>query len=339
MCVTNALVESKLACMSKSAPWIILLFVTLMASGVFAVIKYMGEYVTPVELLLIRFLPASILSAILIIAFYRRQFTRIFPKTWWYFLPREAVAVLGFHLTLIYSESVLPAGISALIVGTWPVMTMFLASPTLGEKITPWKLLGALIAFGGVAAIVLIGAADEAGALEIPTSVWIRYSLILLIAPLSAAIVTIITRWFLSIRKDEEPADAFLFSLMCRVPAGFYVVIVYLLFRDPGSLTDKLADVPALFWVLAALISIYLSLFSFWLWNWCIQKLPAANVSSFSYVQTAFALVIAFIFLGEEINLLKILGGAAIIAGVMLANFERWKKDRVAEVSEQVRIS
>ena len=320
--------------MPKSAPWFVLLFVTVMASAVFAIIKYMGEFVNPIELLVIRFLPASILSIILILIFYRRSFAETFPKNWWYFIPREIIAIIGFHLTLIYCETVLPAGVAALIVGTWPVMTMILASPTLGEKITPWKFTGAMLAFAGVAAVVLIGAGNEAGSLDIPMSTWIKFSLILLIAPLSAAIVTIVTRWYLGLRKEEENPDSFFFSLICRSLAGIYVLCVLAFNRDPVPFLDKLAHVPMLFWVLAFVISFHHSLFGFWLLNWCIQRLPAANVSSFSYIQTAFALVVAFVFLGEEINAVKIIGAVTIVAGVMLANFERWKQERVSVIPE-----
>ena len=321
--------------MSKTAPWFVLLFVTLMASGVFVIIKILAEYVSPVEMLLMRFLPASVLSLILVLIFYRKPFGKIVPKMWGFFLIREAVAVLGFHLTLIYCGSELPAGITALIIGIWPVMTMFLASPTLGEKITPLNVIGALLGFEGVAAVVLIGAGPEARGLDMPAAQWMKYSLILLIAPVSAAVVTIITRWYLSYRKEEEQPDSFLFSLICRVPSGIFVLIVYLLFREPVSLIDKLPDLPALVWVLAGVLAFHNSLLGFWLWNWTIQKLPAANVSSFSYVQTAFALPVALIFLGEEINLLKVIGALAIISGAMLANFERWKKDTELEVATE----
>ncbi|MCX6645677.1 MAG: DMT family transporter [bacterium] len=324
--------------MPKYAPWIVLSFVTLMSGAIFAMIKYMGQYVSPVELLLIRFLPTSLLSIILILIFYRRSFLGTFLKTWWYFIPRELVAIFGYHLILIYCETVLTAGVTALIVGTWPVMTIILASPTLREKITRWKITGAILAFIGVAAVVLTGAGHEAGKLAIPALVWVKFSVLLLIAPLSAAIVTIVTRWYLSIRKEEEHPDSLQMSLICRLLAGFYVMTVYAFRHDPSSIVDKLAVVPVAFWILAAVISFHHSLFGFWLLNWCIQKLPAANVALFSYLQTAFALVIATLFLGEEITFMKIFGAVLIVAGVILANFETWKQDRMADVSEQGRI-
>ena len=76
-------------------------------------------------------------------------------------------------------------------------------------------------------------------------------------------------------------------------------------------------------WILIAILTFYNSLLGFWLWNWCVQKLEAGTVSSFSYIQTGITLVIAWIFLGESIGVEKIIGAAAILAGVLIANIGR----------------
>ena len=85
---------------------------------------------------------------------------------------------------------------------TWPVMTIFTASLLIGEQLTVKKVMGALLAFAGVAAIVILGADTQAAELDISAGQWVRYSLILLIAPVSAAVVTVISRWYLN-RNDE----------------------------------------------------------------------------------------------------------------------------------------
>lgn len=310
--------------MARAAPWLVLLFVSLMASGAFVMIKYLNGFVTPVELFLLRFLPASITAIILIAVFYRRAVMEIVPRFWWYFLVRELIAVMGFHYTLIYSESVLPAGASALVVGAWPVMTLFVAWPILGEKITPRKIGGALLAFAGVALVVLIGAEKEASLYDISPEKWIRHSLILLIAPFSASVVTAISRWYLNRGDEKELPDAFVFALFCRAPAGLYAILLYLLLRPSEPLTVTLSGLPALFWILVIILSLYNTLFGFWLFNWALQRIEAGNVASFTYIQTLFALIIAWIFLDEPLNWVKVVGAIAIVTGVLITNVGRW---------------
>ena len=310
--------------MARAAPWLVLLFVSLMASGSFVMIKYLNGFVTPVELFLLRFLPASIAAIILILIFYRKASMEIAPRYWWYFLGREFIAVMGFHFTLIYAESVLPAGASAMVVGAWPVMTIFIAWPFLGEKMTIRKIGGALLAFAGVALVVILGAEEEASSYNISPSTWIRYSLILLIAPLSAAIVTVISRWYLNRNDGSELPDSIVFALFCRAPSGLFALLLYLVFKPSEPLTVTLSGLPNLFWILVGVLSLYNTLFGFWLFNWALQRIEAGNVASFNYIQTLFALLIAWVFLAEPLNWVKVTGAIAIVAGVLITNLGRW---------------
>jgi drug/metabolite transporter (DMT)-like permease len=310
--------------MARAAPWLVLLFVSLMASGSFVMIKYLNGFVTPVELFLLRFFPASVAAITLILLFYRKAFMEIAPRFWWYFLGREFIAVMGFHFTLIYAESVLPAGASAMVVGAWPVMTIFIAWPILGESLSKRKIGGALLAFAGVALVVLVGADKEASFYGIAPSTWIRYSLILLIAPLSAAIVTVISRWYLNRDDGSDLPDSIVFALLCRAPSGLFAMLLYLIFKPSEPLTVTLTGLPNLFWILVAVLSMYNTLFGFWLFNWALQRIEAGNVASFNYIQTLFALLIAWIFLEEPLNWVKVAGAIAIVAGVLITNLGRW---------------
>lgn len=320
--VTSGLPGSTLAPVAQALPWLVLLFVSLMASGTFAIIKYLTGYVGAVELFLLRFLPTSVAALLLLLLFYRDAIKPVLRGFWWFFLIREAMAVFGFHFTLIYAETVLPAGIAAIIVGTWPVITILLASFTLGERITTKKIAGALVAFAGVAAVIALGTVEQAAQLDIAPSQWVRYSLLLLIAPVSASVVTVVSRWYLNRGDGNEHPDSFLFTLICRSPSGLYAIAAYLVFHPPVPITDVVRDVPPLFWFLVAVLALYNSLFGLWLWNWVLQRMQAGNMSTFIYLQTLFALVIAAVALDESLDALKIIGALAIVAGVLIANID-----------------
>jgi len=72
--------------------------------------------------------------------------------------------------------------------------------------------------------------------------------------------------------------------------------------------------------VIIGIVSIYGSLIGFWLWNWCILKLNATTVSSFSHLQTGVTLILALLILNESLTPLKIIAAVTILAGVFLTN-------------------
>jgi len=312
--------------MYRAIPWLVLLFVTLMAGGTYVMIRYMVGLVSPVVLFGLRFVPAAAFSLILLLIFYRKTALKIFLRDWKYFLIREFVAVVGFHLTLIYATSVLPAGIAAIIVAIWPIIVIFIAALVLGEAVTAKKVVGACLAFLGAALVIILRAQAEAEMAGITIHDWIKFSLILLIAPFCAATVTVITRLYLNRGEGNDRPDVFIFSLICRVPSALYVMIALALFPNGDSLVTSLSGLPLLFWLFVFILSIYNSVIGFWMWNWVIQRLQAASVASFSYIQTGITLVIAWIFLGEPLGFVKILGAVMIIAGVIYANVEHLPK-------------
>jgi drug/metabolite transporter (DMT)-like permease len=306
----------------RAAPWLVMIFVSLMASATFVMIKYLLDYVSPFDLLLLQFAPVSIFCLSMIAIFYRREALAMFKSYWWYFILREALAVIGYQITLDISETVLPAGVSAIIVGIWPVLTIFLAASFLGEKLTLRKLVGGMVAFIGATSVIVIGAASQTPLHDITSNQWLRYSLLLLIAPVSAAVVTLMSRWYMSLGKCPGGTNSILFTFVCRSPGGFFALIAWALTHPTRYFIASLMASPALFWILIAIFAFYNSLIGFWLWNWALRRIQAGSVASFSYVQTLFTLVIAWIFLGEDLGLLKIMGAAAIVIGVLIANID-----------------
>ncbi len=89
--------------MKKALPWLVLSFITMMAGGVIVIIKHLTLTASAAEILILRFLPASLLSMITLVVFYRANGIGLFRKFWKYFLVRECIAVIGFHYTFIYA--------------------------------------------------------------------------------------------------------------------------------------------------------------------------------------------------------------------------------------------
>lgn len=59
-----------------------------------------------------------------------------------------------------------------------------------------------------------------------------------------------------------------------------------------------------------------------------INRLPAQKVSIFGYVDPLSAILFAYIFLGERLHFLQIIGGICIIGGAIMAEFLHSKKEK-----------
>jgi len=66
----------------------------------------------------------------------------------------------------------------------------------------------------------------------------------------------------------------------------------------------------------SALIGIALPYF---IWNYGIRQLGSARTSLYSYLVPFFALVVAWLWLGETLTPIQLVGGTLVLAGVLLA--------------------
>jgi drug/metabolite transporter (DMT)-like permease len=58
-------------------------------------------------------------------------------------------------------------------------------------------------------------------------------------------------------------------------------------------------------------------------WAYVLSRLPAARAGVFLYLVPAFALLIAWLWLGEQPAAQALLGGALVVAGVVVVNRTR----------------
>ena len=184
----------------------LLLMLCLFWGLAFVAIKVGLIYLSPVALTFLRFSVASLLFAPYLL--YRRASIsiRLLPK----------VALLGligftiYHLSLNLGETETAAGAASLIIASIPIFIALLSRIILGEKLTLFKALGVAFAFLGLTVIL----APSLQASENPVKI-----LVILPAPLSAAVYTVLGKLYL---KESEPAVltgyAQLFGLLFLAP-------------------------------------------------------------------------------------------------------------------------
>jgi len=310
--------------MRNILPWLALLFTAMLGGSSFPIIRYMMGYITPMDLLALTFIPATIIALVLLPLLYGKKVLKAIKKDWWFFLLQGGLVVFGFHLLVNYVETVLPASATALIVGTWPIVTVIFGWLFIGEKLERRKVAGCLIAFAGAGALILIGSGEEAAKMDIPATTWVTFTLLGLLAPLAGAGVTIASRWYMTRGGwDNGTADPVMYTLLIRLPTGLMALVFW---RGEG-LQEAVSETPSvlIFWLLIALLA-FSRTGGFMLWNWALKQIEAGSTAIFSYMGTVFSLVFSAVLLGEHIGVGTMIGAAGIITGVVVANLDKWKK-------------
>lgn len=219
-------------------------------------------------------------------------------------VPGIAAGVLfGLEFMLMYlGLDYTSAARGALMVSTMPFFVLVGGHFLLGERVTPAKLFGLVLAFAGVVLIF----SDN---LSVPGPMAIRGDLLCLGAgALWAATVLVIKGTRLAQASAEK---TLLYQLLVSVL--FVAPLVPFsgpLLREPNWLATWSVVYQAVFVVA----------FTYVLWFWLMRSYPASSLSSFTFLTPAFGVLLSGLLLNEPLSLLIFVALALIAAGLYLVN-------------------
>ncbi len=232
-----------------------------------------------------------------------------------------ALGALGFGVYQILWATALqdiPAGDSALLIATTPVLTALLASATGGDVLTRTKLIGGLVSFCGVAVVISAG-----------PGFGLTASLIGDALTLGAAIMwAVYTAFGSPILRRHSPLRTTAWAMV----GGTAVLALPGLSQVPG------ADWPA---VEAAAWAglLYSSLIPAGLSNvvvfHAIRLLGPTRITAYQFLVPFIAVILGAMFLAEPVRIEQVLGGVVIVLGVVLTRAERarvlpdWARERI----------
>ncbi|MDG0791722.1 DMT family transporter [Cohnella ginsengisoli] len=194
------------------------------------------------------------------------------------------------------------AGNAALIIALSPIATTFLARVFLKEKVTGFKVGGALTALVGVAAIVLNGGKVTGVS---------RGDFFILLAMLTLAVSVLL------IRKATET--------MKSIDVTIYSTLIgtALLFPAAGvewAQGQQHAGGSPFTWAMLVFVALIAQgLAGLW-WNQGISVAGASTSAMFMNIPPFVAILVAYAALGDPIRLTQIAGGALIVIGVAVSN-------------------
>lgn len=284
--------------------WIgLLVVVTLLWGNAFVAIKHVIEYVTPLELVTVRYVPVAITFALILIPTRRRQVWRAIREDGWRLVLLGMAGGVLYNIFLGWGEMGVGAGTASLIIALNPAFTYVLSVLFLGEAFSWRRVLGMVIAFVGLFIIIRWGSGRAVTLSDF------RYALITMLAPICWAAYTVAGKPLLA----RHPP-----LVVAGLSMGFAGVIS-LIFVRPSSLA-RLSQLPIEIWGAILFLALACTVFAFVVWFGALQYLPAGRVASFVYLVPMFAVTFGHWLLDEPVTLALLLGAVVLVGGMWLVN-------------------
>ncbi len=176
-----------------------------------------------------------------------------------------------------------------------------------GDRLTLVKICGLVLAFAGVATVVLGRQDGGAGGGAGPT---LEGDLLCLGAALAWAGLTLVIR---TTSLKRVPAERVTFvQLLLSAPM---LVGLSMLLGEPG-----LSNPTPLHWGAFAFTVVFVGFFVFTSTNWLYTRYPASRVMAFLLLTPVFGVIAAHLLLGEDLRPSLIAGLALVVAGLWLVN-------------------
>ncbi|QDG93390.1 EamA family transporter [Rhizobium sp. NIBRBAC000502774] len=200
----------------------------------------------------------------------------------------------------------LPAGLASLVMQSQAFFTLALAVVFLGERPLPSQIVGAIVAFGGLA---VIGVERMTAAALIPLLMGVG-------SAIAWACGNIVNR-----RIGQVNAVSFVAwtSLVPVLP----LVLLSLVVEGPDAIAEGLHNATPTI----ALVVIYMAygatIVGAGIWSYLLLRYPAGTVAPFSLLVPIVGFVSAYLAFAEHITVFEVVGAALVIIGLMLNVFGR----------------
>ena len=209
------------------------------------------------------------------------------------------LALYGFlNLGLAWG---MPAGLSSLVLQTQAFFTMVMAFVLLGERPSKFQIIGAAIAFGGIAVI-----ASER--LEMTN-----------LLPLALVILAAIS-WGLAnvLTKKAGKVNAVSFTVWGVLAAPVPLFLLSLMTEGWPAISASLTSFSWSDAVLIAFLAYPATLLGGGIWSWLLGRHPASVVAPFTLLVPITGLASGYLVLGETITGIEIVGALLVIAGLIV---------------------
>jgi len=273
-----------------------LLAIFLWASA-FPGTRYALQYYSPVSLMTLRFVTASLtLGVVGIIKKIRIPKLRDLPL----FAASGLSGVFLYSLLFNYASVTLPAGITSFVVASSPVFTMILTRIFLKEKVKAICWVGVFVSSLGLAAITLTEVTDFT----------LNTGMILII------LAAVFSGTYSAVMRGLTRSYTALEATTYTIIIGTLGMVVFL----PGAISEIYGSTTFVN-IVVLFMGIFPAALSYLAWGYALSKAKkTAHVTIFSYLIPFLSSVLGFVWLGETLSVFAIVGGVIIILGMLMTN-------------------
>ena len=294
----------------QNLKFIILMIIMIIAwAFAFPLIKIGLDYLSPVNLTIMRFTVVCI-TFLILFGVQSQKFSRLIKKDIPSLFLLGFVGVMVYHLCLNYGEQFISPGAASLIIATIPLFIIVLAAIFLSEKITLKRMIGVSLALLGVITISLWGKQDFTIEIE-----YVLGAFAALIAAVVGAVYTVAGKKLLQ-----------RYSAISLTAYAMLLGSIGLLPFINTSLIDEIANMPLSGWAAVLFLGVCSTVIGYMLWYFALESRDASEISVYLYCIPIVTILIDFFVFNEEITLLFLLGGSLILFGLILANSKGMKE-------------
>jgi drug/metabolite transporter (DMT)-like permease len=283
-------------------PWIALVVIYLVWGSTYLAIRIVVREMPPLAAASLRFVTAGlILGGIALVVDRARPAP---TRRQWIDYSLIGVALLGAGNGLVmWSETRIPSGITALIVATVPVWITLLDGLRPGGQ--PWTVrvwVGTLLGLGGVVLIARPeGTVTQGHGLGV------------------VALVAASLAWTVGALYSKSVRDRLSVTSAASIEMLAGGIALFLESRIVGEDLGRLltASLPA--WLGLLYLLVFGALVGFTAFAYCLNELPAGVVGTYAYVNPLVAVALGSAVLGEPVSAGLLAGASLVLLGVLLS--------------------
>lgn len=283
---------------SGAVSYLSILGALIIWSSSFVAIKIAYETYPPITLGATRFIAATLILGALTLLPKNR--VRLEKND---ILPVAVSGLMGITLYAVLQNIAMQwtsASSATLIIASYPIITLLLETLIYKTKLSAVKVIGILIAIGGVVILSYVKA-------EARQQNELLGIVLLIVAGIAWAFYNFLTKKVV----NRYPSISLL----------FYQTLFGTLFMLPLSLFERAQwQAPTLTtFSMMLFLGVFCSVIAFLLYNLGLKKLSPSSVTSMLNLVPIFGVFFSWLLLGERVTLQKVIGGAIVILGVMLS--------------------
>jgi drug/metabolite transporter (DMT)-like permease len=299
------LLPKKIKPISKNMLLFMAFLMVIVWGSAFTLVSIGVKYISPLWLVTYRLIIGAII-VIIYVKFKGLNLPNIRDKRWiWYFAMGLIGMVIPFFL-LSTGQVIIDSGLTAIMVGTMPLMTVILAHFFTNEKLSITKIIGFIFGFIGI--VILFLPSDFS--IQI-TENWFS-QLIIIIAAFCYAVTTIIAK-----RAPDTPATiGACMMLICAATACLFVAL----------LTGFPSSMPPLLGILTAFgLGVGSTAFASILLLYIIDQTGPSTVAKINYFVPLASVIFGVIILDEILSIRIFIAFVIILIGMFISQIKKSK--------------